>query len=396
MAALSSAGIPAAAAAFARRFRRIPLPAIGLAGIGTLVILNLIPASQPFEGVLEATSVTFRTAGGGEASDRSFLDTQVSAISLGGLDVDGVGEPFSVQLGGEGAKISGASQQGVALQQLEARPSLQLQLGDGAKLRLGTSAPGSAPIGLKFVLPPGTKVRDLTYDEHTSTLSFGVVPPSGAKPTLQITPQEPLQVEISSAHALPVIRLPSSGAVRLRLDTSEFSVPITAPARLRLKLAAPAGIDLFPQRLPVSDVSFEEVLRSNYDEVPIPRSTLLGGTLHLGLQEGLTLRPDQSLIIQPPGIEEFSFLRVPLPQKATSPTAAADPSSPEEPARLNIGVVGASHTIASGLSQRHPTSFRQGSVLSGLLAPAQLVAVNGFLGGIASALVLSFFKEEKK
>jgi hypothetical protein len=395
VAALSSAGIPAAAAAFARRFRRIPLPAIGLAGIGTLVILNLIPASQPFEGVLEATSVTFRTAGGGEASDPMFLATQVSAISLGGLDVDGVDEPFSVQLGGEGAKISGASQQGVALQQLEARPSLQLQLGDGAKLRLGTSAPGSAPIGLRFVLPPGTKVRDLTYDEHTSTLSFGVVPPSGAKPTLQITPQEPLQVEISSAHALPVIRLPSSGAVRLRLDTSEFSVPITAPARLRLKLAAPPGIDLFPQRLPVSDVSFEEVHRSNYDEVPIPRSTLRGGTLHLGLQEGLSLRPDQSLSIQPPGIEEFSFLRVPLPQKAASPPASADPSSPEEPARLTIGVVGTSRSIAAGLSQRNPTSFRRGSVLSGLLAPAQLAAVNGFLGGIASALVLSFFKEEK-
>jgi hypothetical protein len=395
VAALSSAWIPAAVAAFARRFRRIPLPAIGLAGIGTLVILNLIPASQPFEGVLEATSVTFKTAGGGEASDRRFLATQVSAISLGGLDVDGVGEPFSVQLGGEGAKISGASQQGVALQQLEARPSLQLQIGDGAKLRLGASAPGSAPIGLRFYLPPGTKVLDLTYDEQTFTLAFGVVPPNGAKATLQITPQEPLQVEISSARGLPVIRLPSSGEVRLRLDTSEFSVPITAPARLRLKLAAPPGIELFPQRLPVSDVSFEEVLRSNYDEVPIPRSTLRGGTLHLGLQEGLSLRPDQSLSIQPPGIEEFSFLRVPFPQKAASLPAPADPSSPEGPTRLTVGVVGTSRSIAAGLSQRNPTSFRRGSVLSGLLAPAQLAAVNGFLGGIASALVLSFFKEEK-
>jgi hypothetical protein len=391
VAALSSAGIPAAVAAFARRFRRIPLPAIGLAGIGTLVILNLIPASQPFEGVLEATSVTFKTAGGGEASDRSFLATQVSAISLGGLDVDGVGVAFPVQLGGD---ISGTSQQGVALPQLESRPSLKLQLGDGAKLRLGASAPGTAPIGLRFVLPPGTKVRDLTYDENTSTLAFGIVPPSGAKPTLQITPQEPLQVEISSARALPGIRLPSSGEVRFRLDTSEFSVPITAPARLRLKLAAPPGIDLFPQRLPVSEVSFEEELRSNYDEVPIPRSTLRGGTLHLGLQEGLSLRPDQSLTIQPPGIEEFSFLRVPLPQKAASPPAPADPSSPEEPARLTVGVVGTSRSIAAGLSQRNPTSFRRGSVLSGLLAPAQLAAVNGFLGGIASALVLSFFKKD--
>ncbi len=394
MAALSSAGIPAAVAAFARRFRRIPLPAIGLAGVATLVILNLTPVSQPFEGVLEATSLTLKTAGGGEASDRSFLATQVSAISLGGLDVDGVGGPFPVQLGGEGAKISGASQEGVALPQLEARPSLPLRLGDGAKLRLGASASGSAPIGLRLVLPSGTTVRDLTYDEHTSTLAFGIVPPSGAKPTLQITPQEPLQVEISSARALPGIRLPSSGEVRFRLDTSEFSVPITAPARLRLKLAAPPGIDLFPQRLPVTEVSFEEELRSSYDEVPIPRSTLRGGTLHLGLQEGLSLRPDQSLIIQPPGIEEFSFLRVPLPQKAASPPAPADPSSPEEPARLTVGVVGTSRSIAAGLSQRNPTSFRRGSVLSSLLAPAQLAAVNGFLGGITSALVLSFFNKD--
>ena len=59
---------------------------------------------------------------------------------------------------------------------------------------------------------------------------------------------------------------------------------------------------------------------------------------------------------------------------------------------LTVGVVGTSRSIAAGLSQRNPTSFRRGSVLSGLLAPAQLAAVNGFLGGIASALVLSFFK----
>ena len=394
MAALNSAGIPAAVAGFARRFRRIPLPAIGLAGIGTLVILNLIPASQPFEGVLEAAYLTFKTAGGSEASDRTFLDTQVSEISLGDLDVDGVRVPFLVQLGGEGTKISGASQQGVALPQLEARPSLQLQLGDGAKLRLGAPASGTAPIGLRLVLPSGNKVRDLTYDEHTSSLAFGIVPPSGGeKPTLQITPQEPVEVKISSARALPGIRLPSSGEVRFRLDTSEFSVPITAPARLTLKLAAPPGIDLFPQRLQVSEVSFEEEPRPRHGEVPVPRSTLRGGTLHLGLQEGLSLRPDQSLTIQPPGIGEFSFLRVPLPQKAASPPAPADPSSPEEPARLTVGVVGTSRSIAAGLSQRHPTSFRRGSVFSGLLAPAQLAAVNGFLGGIASALVLSFFRK---
>lgn len=391
MAALSPAGIPAAVASFARRFRCIPVPAIGLAGIGILVILNLIPASQPFEGVLEATSVTFQTAGGGEASERSFLTAQVASISLGGLDIDGAGEAFPVQLGGE---FSGASQQGVALPQLAARPSLPLRLGDGAKLRLGASAPGSAPIGLRLVLPPGTKVRDLSYDEHTSSLAFGIVPPKGTKPALQISPPaEPVQVEINSARALPGLRIPSFGPIRFRLLTSEFSVPITAPARLRLKLAAPPGIDLFPQSLPVSEVRFEEELRSSFDDVPIPRSTLRGGTLHLGLQEGLSLRPDQSLNIQPPGIEEFSFLRVTLPQKAASPTAAADPSSPQEPARLNIGVVGTSRSIAAGLSQRHPTSFRRGSVLTGLLAPAQLAAVNGFLGGIASALVLSFFKK---
>ena len=390
MATLSPAGILAAVAAFARRFRRIPLPAIGLAGIGTLVILNLIPASQPFEGVLEATSVTFKTAGGGEVTELNFLTAHVSSISLDGLGLDGVGGAFPVQLGGE---ISGASQQGIALPQLESRPSLLLQLGDGAKLRLGVPAPGSAPIGLRLVLPSGTKVRDLIYDEHTSTLAFGIVPPSSTNPTLQITPQEPLQVKISSARALPGIPLPSSGEVSFRLDTSEFSVPIKAPARLRLKFATPPGIDLFPQRLPVSEVSFEEELRSSFDEVPTPRSTLRGGTLHLGLQEGLSLRPDQSLTIKPPGIEEFSFLRVPLPQKATSPIAKADQSSLEGPAGLTVGVVGTSHSIATGLSQRHPTSFRQGSVLSGLLAPAQLAAVNGFLGGIASALVLSFFKK---
>lgn len=390
---MSPAGIAVAVAAFARRFRRIPVPAIGLAGIGTLVILNLFPASQPFEGVLEASSVTFKTAGGGDVTGRTFLTTQVSSISLGALDVDSVGLAFPVQLGGE---IRNAFQKGVALPKLEARPILPIRLTGGHNLSLGAPSPGTTPIDAKLVLPTGTKMQDLTYDEHTSTLGFGIVPLSGGeKPTLTITPQEPVQVEIP-AGALPGIPLPSSGEVSFRLVTSEFSVPIKAPARLRLKLATPPGIDLFPQRLKVSEVSFEKQSRSSSDEVPIPRSTLRGGTLHLGQQEVLTLRPDQSLIIKPPGIDELNFLRVTLPQKGESPTAKASQSSPEGPAHLTVGVVGTSHSIAAGLSQSHPTSYRGGSMLSRLLNPAQLTAVNGFLGGIASALVLSFFKEEKE
>jgi len=391
VAALSPAGIPAAVAAFGRRFRRIPVPAIGLAGIGTLVILNLIPASQSFEGVIEATSLTFKTAGGGEANDRTFLSTYVSSISLGALDVDSVGLAFPVQLGGD---IRKAFQKGVALPKLEARPILPIQLSHGANLNLVAPSPGTIPIDAKLVLPTGTKVQDLNYDEHTSTLGFEIVPPSGGEnPTLTITPQEAVQVEISSAGALPGIPLPSSGEISFRLDTSEFSVPIKASARLRLKLVTPPGIDLFPHLLKVSEVSFEKETRSSSDQVPISRSTLQGGTIHLGQQEVLTLRPDQLLIINPPGIDELNFLRVTLPQKGESRTAKADQSSPEGPARLTVGVVGTSHKIAAGLSRKHPTSYREGSLLSRLLNPAQLTAMNGFLGGIASALVLSFFKK---
>jgi hypothetical protein len=369
------------------------VPAIGLAGIGTLVILNLFPASQPFEGVLEAISVTFKTADGGDVTGRTFLATQVSSISLGALDVDSVGLAFPVQLGGD---IRSAFQMGVALPKLEARPILPIRLSHGDNLSLGAPSRSTTAIVAKLVLPPGTKVKDLTYDEHTSTLGFGIVPPSGGeKPALTITPQEPLQVEIP-ASALTGIPLPSSGEVSFRLDTSEFSVPIKAPARLLLKLATPPGIDLFPQRLKVSEVSFEKEPRSSSDEVPIPRSTLKGGTLHLGQQEMLTLRPDQSLIIKPPGIDELNFLRVTLPQKGESPSAKPGQSSPEGPVRLTAGVVGTSYRIAAGLSQSHPTSYREGSLLSRLLNPSQLTAVNGFLGGIASALVLSFFKEEKE
>jgi hypothetical protein len=358
-----------------------------------LVILNLFPASQPFEGVLEATSVTFKTSGGGDVTGRTFLTTQFSSISLGARDVDSVGLVLPVQLGGA---ISNAFQQGVALPKLESHSILSIRLSGGQNLSIGASSPGTTPIVAKFVLPTGTKVHDLTYDEHTSILGFGFVPPSGGeKPTLTITPQEPLKVEIP-AGALPGIPFPSSGQVSFRLETTEFSVPINAPARLRLKLATPPGVDLFSHRLKVSEVSFEQEPRSSPDEVPIPRSTLQGGTLYLGQQEVLTLRPDQSLIIKPPGIDELNFLRVMLPQKGESPTAKGGQSSREGPARLTVGVVGTSHRIAAGLSQGHPTSYREGSFLSRLLNPAQLAAVNGFLGGIASALVLSFFKEEKE
>jgi hypothetical protein len=391
MAAMSPEGMQDAVAAFARRFRGIPLPAIGLAGIATLVVLNLIPVNQPIEGVLEAKSVTFKTDEDGDGSERIFLNEQVASISLSALNINGNAGVLPVQLAG---KIDGASKQGVSLKQLESLDFLPLQLGNGDILRLGTSAAGTARIGIKLVLPPGTRVRDLNYNDDTSILAFGIVPASGGeKPTLQITPQEPVQVRISSARALPSIPLPSSGEVSLRLDTSEFPVPIKAPATLRLKLSSPPGINMFPQRLDVSDVSFEEEYRPSFDEVPIIQSTLKGGTVHLGQQEVLNLRPDQSLIIKPPGIKELNFLRVTLPQKGESSTAKADQSSPMGTASLTVGVIGNSHEISAGLSKSHPINYRGGSLLSRLLNPAQLNAVNGFLGGIASALVLSFFKK---
>lgn len=366
-------------------------PAYGIIGIAILVFLNLIPQSLSFEGVLDATAVSFSTSVGGD-DERSFLTRQVSSFTLTSLPgEDGPIHAVDMKIGGT---ISGATLDGIPQPQLNARTSFPLRL-DGESL-LQMSAPATSSLGLKLQLPPHTDVRDLSYDEHTSTLSFGIRPPSKPKPTLTITPpsDRSLMVALNNASALSGLRLPSSRPVNFLLSTSEFTVPIEAPARFRLKLADPPGIDLFPQSLLVSKVNFSEEIRSSsYAEVSITKSTLLGGALYLGRQEGLSVRPDQWLSVQAPGITELSFLRILLPKKVSSPTIPADQHSSEEQARLTVGVVGTSPEIGAGLSQKNPTSFRRGSVLSWLLAPDQQAALNSFMGGILSGLVLVLFNK---
>jgi hypothetical protein len=144
---------------------------------------------------------------------------------------------------------------------------------------------------------------------------------------------------------------------------------------LRLQRANPNRAVVFESNLPVAEVKFTSERQSLFDQTPITVSTLRSGTLHLGRQAPLNLRPDQFLQIDPPGIAVLTSLRTDQDQ-------------------LALEVVGQTQRIRSGLSLQHPTTVQQGTLLSRLLTPEQISGFFGFLAGVMSSLLLTLFKGE--
>ena len=130
---------------------------------------------------------------------------------------------------------------------------------------------------------------------------------------------------------------------------------------------------VFERNLPVQEVQFTTQRQSLFDQSPLTFSTLRSGTLHLGRMVPLNLRADQFLQIKPPGIAVLTSLR-------------------SDQNQLAVEVVGETDQIRSGLSQKHPTTVLSGTLLSRHLSPDQISGFFGFLVGVISSLVLTFFK----
>ena len=150
---------------------------------------------------------------------------------------------------------------------------------------------------------------------------------------------------------------------------AEFPLSLPGAVRLRLQRVEAKSTMVFESNLSVKDVQFRSERSSVFDQSPVSLSTLRSGTLHLGRQEPLTLRPDQFLHLDPPGIGVITSLRA-------------------EPGQLAVEVVGATARIRSGLSLQHPTTDLTGTLLSRHLSPDQITGFFGFLAGVISSLVV--------
>ena len=168
---------------------------------------------------------------------------------------------------------------------------------------------------------------------------------------------------------------PGRTAQQITPPQAEFRLPLAGPTRLRLQRADPKSQTVFESNLFVSDVQFISEGSSLFDQSPITLSTLRAGTLHLGRQQPLSLRPDQFLRLDPPGIGVITSLRA-------------------DQGQLAVEVVGQTARIRSGLSLDHPTTNLQGTLLSRQLSPDQISGFFGFLAGVISSLVLTLLKRD--
>ena len=336
-----------------------PRSLLGLGLCGLAWGVAMAPQRQPLEGALKVSALSFvlqGPSGDATASYQGFLIVSVRRLTIKGLDDGAAGSPRVVQLSGQRLPLTGGS-------------------------ALSLSATAADSLGMRIALAPGTRIENL-QQEGKDELVLDLLPPrqgasSGAAAELTITPPiaEAASGPAPAGGLRVVFQQPGRAARRIVAPQAQFPLHLAGPTRLRLQRAHPKTPEVFESNLPVRDVQFISEVRSLFDQSPITFSSLRSGSLHLGRQQPLSLRPDQFLRIDPPGIGVITSLRA-------------------EQGQLAVEVVGETARIRSGLSLQHPTTDLQGTLLSRQLSPDQISGFFGFLAGDMSSLVLTLFKGE--
>jgi hypothetical protein len=332
-----------------------PRAVLGLGLCGLAWGVAIAPQRQPLEGALRASALGFVLQPPPEQASgpaQGFLAVSLRSLSIKGL---GAGEPLLLPFRGQ-----------------------RLLLDGGRDLSL--TAPATEPLELRLALAPGTRVENLQL-EGKDQLVLDLIPPRAAasasaadQATAGLTIIPPAGPADGSGSALQALyQEPGMPARRLSAPEAQFRLPLAGATRLRLQRTVPDRPVVFERNLSVQEVRFTTERQSLFDQSPLTFSTLRSGTLHLGRMEPLNLRADQFLQIEPPGIAVLTSLR-------------------SEQNQLAVEVVGETDQIRSGLSQKHPTTVISGTLLSRHLSPDQISGFFGFLVGVISSLVLTFFK----
>lgn len=334
-----------------------PRAVLGLGLCGLAWGVAIAPQRQPLEGSLRASALSFglqTPEGGASRSPQGFL--VVRRVRSLTIREAGQAGPLVVPFRGQ-----------------------RLSLAAGRALAFSASA--AEPLELRIALPPGTRVQTL-QPEGKDQLVLDLLPPAatmaegGAAELTVIPPLGGTRPEASGPVGLQVVYQESGQPPRrLTAPEAQFMLPLAGGTRLRLQHSDPSTPLVFEPNLRVSELQFTSQRQSLFDQSPLTFSTLRSGLLHLGRMDPLSLRPDQFLQIDAPGITVLTSLRA-------------------EQGQLALEVVGETQRIRSGLSQMHPTTVLQGTLLSRYLSPAQISGFHGFLVGVISSLVLTLFKAD--
>jgi hypothetical protein len=338
-----------------------------------LIVLwaSTIPSAQTVEGSVQTRAVSFElsppTQEGTSEAFIALLEENVREMSLNALDP---GEPVSFPMKGATVRVE---------------PGQPVNF----------SAAGNETFVVTLHLPPGTRVENLHGEtetrrgKETRELVLDLRSPSGSRAStanpleLSLLPPPPLVVEdeepprgqpAEPLSGLLATQQSTDGPVR-RLPTPEgsFSLMLRGDARLRLRLVNPS-VDFEPN-LPVREVTFSTVkqIGSERRQRQLPQSDIRKGTLYFARRDPLELRANQFLVMNPPGIQEFTHLSL-----------------------VNNEVIalisGQTNRLTTGLSPNRPSTEITGTLLSRHLSSDQIPGFYGVLAGVIGSMVLVFFR----
>lgn len=259
----------------------------------------IIPSSQPFEGQLKVSKLSFTST----QPNKSFLGIEnIKKITIVGKQ--------KILLDGEFS-----SQDYSELNDLK---EIEINLPEqSSQWTLMSSDPKKNGIGrAKLVLQANTKITDIEYNSFSRIISFSLNSNSnsGSKNSsyLIITPnpENKIKISLERYHLPKLFNLNSQDdSVPLEFDfkSTSFKVDLAKSVTLYFEIEN-SDESIFRSKIPVEDVMFQTVIKTGIENDVI-ESTIKSGTIRMAKQN-LQLKPEQFLIIAPLAISNIRRLKI--------------------------------------------------------------------------------------
>lgn len=344
--------------------------------ISALIFGAILPVSQPFEGNLLVSSLSFTN----QKTNQLLLKNvrQIQEISLAGKQ--------TLTLSGT---ITNSSHP--ELNQLQ---ELQIELSqENSQI---TITPKNDLTLEEIRLQEKDRITNLKYASYDNRLEFKLTPFNAPLlPRFRINASS-IQISLSD-YQLKNINLKNPEIpLEFTLETSRFELTPQFPVAVNLALSSKEPTNIFGGNINVEKVKFEKLIQTG-DNVndQLKDSTILSGDIRMANQD-LKLEENQFLIVHSPGIQTLSRIQIVRPdpdRKLELKTSGNNLKLADPDQGLNITISGKTTRIEAGLNEYLPIAQIQGSWLSQNLSRDGVVAVISFSASLVVSLIAWLFKK---
>lgn len=353
--------------------------------LASVCLLNLLPLTVPFEGVLTVSEIGFTATRSGQLLLKDIRGIQSITLS-GRQTIPLEGTAFSSK---DEPRLNGSGRRNIEL------------LDDSSQWILSSTNSQASDMSLsELTLASGTRIRELKYSLYNRTLSLKLIPPetqsADDRSFLKLEPGfDPLKATLQRYH-LPDLNRQDDNSLSFSFSTNQLELAVTQPLTLTIQLlpvtkSSPAIQPLW-REIDVKDVKLEkDVQKGNNSNANVSQSTILSGTINM-VERQLSLKNEQFLLVDPPAIQKLGYLRILYPNTSNNLELQLSGQTIQvgEPGDgLAVAISGETPRIQAGLNKELPVPPKlQGNFLYRFLPGDAIIALLSFCGGLVASLLM--------